>query len=224
MADTLNRNERRKTKTIGAILDAAAALFQEKGVQRTTIEEIAAQADVSIGSVYFHFKSKEALYLALVEQALDVNAEYMQQADDPDLTPFERVLAAGDAYLRFHLERPGAFRMIALRVLEPSPGVELSAVEGRIADRVEQMVGAVEADLRAAISAGEVRDADAKPLMSFLWGAWNGVIALSLRQDRLRLDGDELTDALDAGRRMMIEGLATPRAKRRLHAANARAG
>lgn len=216
MANPVNRNERRKAQTVGAILDAAAQLFRDKGMKGTTIEEIAESADVSVGSVYFHFRSKEALYLALVEQALEVNEAYMRQADIPELSPFGRVLAAGDAYMRFHLEQPGAFRMVALRVLEPSPGEELAEIEDRIADRVEQLVGAVEADLRAAIEAGEVRDVEAGRVMRFLWGAWNGVIAMSLRQDRLRLDDQELADAMDAGKRLIVEGLATPGARRRL--------
>lgn len=221
MAQAPNRNERRKARTVAAILDAAARLFYEKGLQHTTIDEIGELADVSVGSVYFHFKSKEALYLELVERALEINERYMREADDADLTAFQRVLAAGDAYLRFHLEHPGAFRMIALRVLEPAPGAELAEIENRIADRVEQLVGAVEDGLRAAIAAGEARPVDAAQLMRFLWGAWNGVIALSLRQDRLRLDERQLSATLEAGRQLVIEGLATPRAKEELLAWNA---
>jgi len=209
MAVKPNRNDRRKARTVSAILGAAERLFHEKGMQQTTIDEIAELADVSVGSVYFHFRSKEALYLALVEAALDVNEAYMRQAEDPQRSPFERVLAAGDAYLRFHIEHPGAFRMIALRVLEPSPGAELADIEVRIADRVEKLVGTVEIDLRAAIDAGEIRaGVDAAQLMRFLWGAWNGVIALSLRQDRLRLDDEELAAVLAAGRQIVVDGLA----------------
>jgi AcrR family transcriptional regulator len=225
MATKPNRNERRKARTVGAILQAAERLFREKGMQQTTIDEIAELADVSVGSVYFHFKSKEALYLALVEQALDVNEAYMRQAHDSELSPFDRVLAAGDAYLRFHLEHPGAFRMIALRVLEPSPGAELAAIEDRIADRVEKLVGAVEVDLVAAIEAGEVRDVEAAQVMRFLWGAWNGVIALNLRQDRLRIDNRQLVAVLDAGRQIVVDGLAArPGAERRVNDAHSTAG
>jgi TetR/AcrR family transcriptional regulator len=60
------------------------------------------------------------------------------------------LVAAGDAYLSFHLEEPGAFRMISLRVLEPCPGEELREVEQRMADRVERTVGTLEQQLDAA--------------------------------------------------------------------------
>jgi TetR/AcrR family transcriptional regulator len=211
-----NRNERRKARTVAAILDAAGRLFHEKGLQRTTIDEIARLADVSVGSVYGHFKSKEALYLELTERALDINERYMRRAEDPAHSALQRVLAAGDAYLAFHLEEPGAFRMIALRVLEPAPGGDLREVERRIADRVERLVGAVEGQLEAAIATGEVRPLDARLAMTFLWGAWNGVIALNLRQDRLRLSDEELTATLEVGRSLVLDALATPAARRRL--------
>ena len=73
-------------------MDAAERLFAVKGLVRTTVDEIAAAADVSVGTVYFHFESKDGLYLAIVERALDVNEEYMAQIDS-DRGPFDRVLA-----------------------------------------------------------------------------------------------------------------------------------
>lgn len=203
----MSRSERRKARTASAILDAAEALFRLRGFQATTIDEIAERADVSVGSVYVHFESKAGLYLALVDRALAVNEAAMAAVADLDLSsPLDRVFAAGDAYLTFHLEHPGAFEMIALRVLEPSSGMR--EAEARIAERVQQLVGAVEADLRAAIEAGEVRsDLDAARTMRFLWGAWNGVIAMTLREDRLRIDDAELRETLATGRSVVSDGL-----------------
>lgn len=203
----MSRSERRKANTAAAILDAAELLFRQSGYQETTIDEIADKADVSVGSVYVHFENKTGLYLALVERALDLNEAAMATVGELGLaSPLKRVFAAGDAYLKFHLEHPGAFQMIALRVLGPPSGV--SEVETRIADRVQQLVGAVEADLRAAVEAGEVRsDLDATRLMRFLWGSWNGVIAMSLREDHLRIDDAELQRTLEVGRSLVSDGL-----------------
>ncbi len=49
-----------------AILKAAQTVFTEKGFHRATIKEIAAKADVADGTVYNHFKDKNALILALL--------------------------------------------------------------------------------------------------------------------------------------------------------------
>ena len=213
-AGPLSRSERRKAATAASILDAAEALFRERGFQATTIDEIAERADISVGSVYFHFKTKVGLYLALVERALELNEAAMGAVAQLGLdSPLERVFAAGDAYVTFHLEHPGAFQMIALRVLEPSSGV--NEAEARIADRVERLVRAVQTDLQAAIDAGEIRaDIDAARAMRFLWGSWNGVIALALREDRLRIDDQELQATLELGRTVISDGLRAGRARR----------
>jgi len=77
---TLSRRERKKLETRRAILEAAMALFHEKGFDETTIEEITAQADVAKGTFFNYFGSKDALLGELrlwgIEQAraaLDVS-------------------------------------------------------------------------------------------------------------------------------------------------------
>ena len=66
----------RKTKegaleTRNAILDAAERVFQERGVSRTSLAEIAAAAGVTRGAIYWHFKNKADLFDAMIERAFD---------------------------------------------------------------------------------------------------------------------------------------------------------
>lgn len=53
-----------------ALLDAAASLFGERGVAGTTTAEIAARAGVTAAMVHYHFKGREALLDALVEERI----------------------------------------------------------------------------------------------------------------------------------------------------------
>jgi TetR/AcrR family transcriptional regulator len=185
---------------------AARPLFAERGVQRTTIDEIANAADLSVGTVYFHFQSKEGLYLALVDEALEINTTAMA-AIDRNLPALDRVIAAGQAYLQFAIEHPDHFRMVALRALDPPTDPGLADVEERVASRVEALVGMVERDLAEAIADGSVRPVPVRDAMRFLWGAWNGVAALGFRPDRLRLNANEVRDALQVGQQMVETAL-----------------
>ncbi|MDH6281790.1 TetR/AcrR family transcriptional regulator [Prescottella agglutinans] len=200
------RPDRRRARTRGAIMAAARALFAERGLQRTTIDEIAQAADVSVGAVYFHFQSKEGLYLALVDQALEVNTEAMASVDR-SLPPLDRVLAAGHAYMRFALEYPEHFRMVALRVLDSVADPALADIEDRVAARVEALVGIVEQDLVEAMADGSVQEVPPREVMRFLWGAWNGVTALGFRPDRLRLTPDEVQLTLEVGQGILESAL-----------------
>ncbi|GAA0998702.1 TetR/AcrR family transcriptional regulator [Acrocarpospora macrocephala] len=57
----VGRRERKKAATRAAILDAATALFLERGFDAVTVRDIADQADVSSKTVFTHFPQKEAL-------------------------------------------------------------------------------------------------------------------------------------------------------------------
>src|SRR5262245_20308837 len=61
----------RSRRTVDAILDAAARLFVEHGYSATTTNHVADEADVSIGSLYQYFPSKDALVVALDLRHLD---------------------------------------------------------------------------------------------------------------------------------------------------------
>ncbi len=60
--------QERAQSTVGAILQAAAQVFVQEGVERATTNRIAQVAGVSVGSLYQYFPSKEALVAAIIDQ------------------------------------------------------------------------------------------------------------------------------------------------------------
>ena len=58
-------------KTRARILASALSLFVKKGYERTTFTDVAAQLKMTKGAVYWHFATKEALLVALVEEMLE---------------------------------------------------------------------------------------------------------------------------------------------------------
>jgi AcrR family transcriptional regulator len=71
------------------LLDAAAGVFAERGYAGASVDRIAAAAGLSKGTFYWHFDSKEALFLALVDERIDAPARLLM-----DVT---RTAPAGDA-------------------------------------------------------------------------------------------------------------------------------
>jgi AcrR family transcriptional regulator len=65
----LNRRERRKLELRGRMLEAAVALFDERGVHATKVADICARADVAEKTFFNHFASKGQLLRALAEEA-----------------------------------------------------------------------------------------------------------------------------------------------------------
>lgn len=64
------RRTRRKEARPGELLDAALSLFVEKGFAATRVEEVAARAGVSKGTLFLYFTSKEELFKAVVRETI----------------------------------------------------------------------------------------------------------------------------------------------------------
>ena len=198
----------RRARTSRAILDAASKLFFDQGLQRTTIDEIAEAAGVSVGSVYVHFGSKEGLYLALVEHAVALSEEYTAKTPD-DPSALQRVLNLGEAYVEFALSEPVAFRIASMQMFDPSVSDDLGPIAERIAERIQGTIGRLRADLVEAMASGEILRTDPDMAMTFLWGTWSGVLALTVREGPLRVDPDWVRATLQTGAMVLRRGLST---------------
>lgn len=65
------RVARRRQRTRAALLEAAAALFEEKGLGATTVTDVTTRADVAYGSFYSHFAGMDELVLDLARQSIE---------------------------------------------------------------------------------------------------------------------------------------------------------
>jgi AcrR family transcriptional regulator len=88
-AETLARQSRgtgTRQERAHRILDAASALIQRWGYNKTTIDDIARQAGVAKGTIYLHWKTREQLFSALLtREKLEMGAEIRQAiVDDPE--------------------------------------------------------------------------------------------------------------------------------------------
>ena len=149
----LGRAERTRRRILQA---AAQRLAQSGSLGKTTVEEIAASAGVSKGIVYHHFRGKERILEALLEQTL---AEWSQASDieahrartGSALAAIELSLRASLAYARTNPLVPALFRtdpLVALGLGE-SAAVRRSVAEGRASTLAAMRAGIVSGELRA---------------------------------------------------------------------------
>ena len=81
----------------GRILEAAAELFQHYGFAKTTVADIARQAEVGVGSVYLEFHGKDAILEALSARRYELVLEAMTQASQGEDAFPDRLTRALDA-------------------------------------------------------------------------------------------------------------------------------
>lgn len=92
-AQTLGLRERKKQRTRATLIDAAVELCNGQGFDGTTVEQIAASADVSPRTFSRYFPTKDAIALALVDEIIDQAA--VELARQPaERNHFEAILGA----------------------------------------------------------------------------------------------------------------------------------
>lgn len=73
------------------IFEAAAGVFTKKGYHKTTVEEIAAAIGVSKGTIYYYFKNKEELYLAIIQEGIDLFHEQLAKVAQSPGSPQDKI-------------------------------------------------------------------------------------------------------------------------------------
>jgi AcrR family transcriptional regulator len=128
------------------LLDVGRHLFAERGLDGTSIEEIAAQAGVSKPVVYEHFGSKEGLYAVVVDREMDrflTMANRLLEGEDTR-AKFE---AAAIGLLRYIDENTDGFRILVRD--SPPAGSDT----GNFGSLIAEIAGQVEYTLRDALAA-----------------------------------------------------------------------
>ena len=100
------RKEREKAQKREFLIDVAEEIFFEKGYEAATMDQIAAKAEYSKGTLYLYFKNKEELYIAISTRSVDLFQKIVNDEMQKSVTGAEKLAAIKNSYLRFFLEAP----------------------------------------------------------------------------------------------------------------------
>ena len=205
----------RRARTRAQLLEGAAQVYAEQGVDRATLDEVAEKAGFTKGAVYDHFGSKDSLLFALLDEY--VTAEIAEQMaifeENRDVPGRPRIGA--DRWLEHLEDDPSAFRLFIEAWVRAQRDDELRA---QVIKAIEPMRGMFrDFGRRKAAELGEVRSG---PLLE---GAADVLAALGVGFALLKLIDPErvpsrllgasyliLIGALDASpeARALLEGAA----------------
>ncbi|MDD9348900.1 MULTISPECIES: TetR/AcrR family transcriptional regulator [unclassified Mumia] len=121
------------------LIAIARTLFADRGVDGTTVEEIASRASVSKPVVYEHFGGKEGLYAVVVDREVRTLLDMMRAA----LTtggPRELLQAAAVALLTYIETSSDGFRILVRDAPVGSPTGSYVSIIGDVASRVEDIL------------------------------------------------------------------------------------
>jgi len=137
---TTERREREKQRRRDDILSTSRTVFFDKGFRDTTIDDIARAAELSRGTIYLYFESKEEIYATVLEEGLDILYRLITEAYRPEDDPLTNLLAGHDAFMRFHDEHKHHYNVLMLDKMQIED-VLPAVLKDRISARLAQMAG-----------------------------------------------------------------------------------
>ena len=201
------RKRRDKEARKNSILMAAKRVFFEKGFHAATMDKIAEVAELSKGSLYLHFKSKEELYVSILAEGLEILHKNFTEAVEGIKGWEEIIRSIGRAYFRFYQDYQNYFKILFLfqhgeiSSNVPEPLLQTCFEKGTLCLMFLSQA------LQGGIEAGEVEPSDPMELAVILWGSINGLICLYEEEEHRKFVSNCLDDLINRSIDIMIKGL-----------------
>ena len=116
------RKEREKQQRRNDIVDAAEKIFFTRGFENSTMEEVAAEAELSKGTIYLYFKSRDDLQFAIFMRGSDILMKMMGEELSEENDGYSNLISLAGSFIRFSS---------ACRHLRHTWPTDLSTVSGR---------------------------------------------------------------------------------------------
>jgi TetR/AcrR family transcriptional regulator len=146
-----------------AILEAALQVFSTSGFRGSTIDRIAERAGLSKPNLLYYFPSKDAIYLAVLEDTLEEWLRPLRELD-PAGDPIEEIGRYIAAKLEMSRTQPEASRLFANEILHGAP-----AIDEFLAGPMKLLIDEKAATISRWIDEGRLRRIDPRHLIMMIW-------------------------------------------------------
>lgn len=205
------RREREKLHRRNTILEAARHLFFEKGY-RTTMDEIAERAELSKGTLYIYFKSKDELYVSVIVEGFRILEKRMQEALAKAEGPEEKVKAVYYAFVDHCLESREYFRITQYFLTEDArENTSRELIDAINMDSMSLLEYGVRA-IQEGIEEGVFRD-DIDPLAVSIvtWRNATGILDLVVLDDEAYVVTRDYGELFDLAFDLLLRGVKKER-------------
>jgi AcrR family transcriptional regulator len=193
--------QERSAKRRERILDAAFSVFSQRGYRGAGVDEVGRQAETSKGGVYFHFPTKESLFLELLRTTADRLTGKVERTIAPYDDPIERA----DVALRTVLGVFAGHRTMARLFLIDAVGAG-SEFQAELQRLHERFAAIISRQLDEAVEAGIIEPIDTEVAGMAWFGALNEVVMRWLMSEQ----HGRLEDTYPTLRRILLRSVGIP--------------
>lgn len=207
---TKERRELEKQHRKEQILDAAKELFLAKTLGAVTIEDIAQKTELSVGTIYQYFRSKEDLFVSL-------NVSYLRRlrdiarkiANNASISPEEKIIKYKDAMYRTYKEDPVAMRAVIHVFLEDSAYTISQELLKEITDLGRETQGVVASIYEEGVRQGTFREGHGVAHADIIWAAFLGIMIWEETKRRINPKKNYFKPTLNTAFEILLTGMKT---------------
>jgi AcrR family transcriptional regulator len=169
------------------ILAAAKRIYFRKGFLAATIEDIATDARVSVGTIYLYYKSKEDLYVSLLFESMELFTAELTRILRSRRRPDRKLRNVWDFFYRFQQRNPESYRIFFLFHDPTFAAAVPRATLRRLNRTAGQNFAIAAAIVREGIQTGIYVPAAPREVVDVLWAMFMGLVHLGETRDNLRI-------------------------------------
>lgn len=196
------RRQREQQLRRETIIEAAQKLFEQKGFEETTVEQVAALAELGKGTIYSYFKSKEEIYIAILEKKLDLLEEKMRAAVANPASAVDALYGLYEAFIEYHRDRKGFIDTLFVQI-DDQILYRLGGVVGGLKSKASVWMEIVGNMIQWGIERGEFEPVDVERISKTVVGMILGLI-IQFEMGQIK---EDLVNFRDAVFKLIFDGI-----------------
>ena len=184
-------------KTKKLIFESAIKIFSESGYRGATMDDIATNAGLAKGTLYYHFASKEEIFNFIVEEGLKILQNQVIEIQDINIGPIEKLIKICRIQLTFLYGYTNFFKVVMSQLW----GNENRQNELR--QKLRKYIGEIETNIKMAMENGQIKKGDTE-LIAF---QFFGSLCSSAIYESIHIEKVGLEDIIDSTIKFTLMGL-----------------
>lgn len=202
------RRRKEKENRKNAILKAARKLFFDRGFKSVTVDLIAAKAEVSKGSIYLYFDSKEEIYTQILISANIERHKEIENFAKKEGTASELLLTFARDYIDFFFENKELFRILMTFMLHADNMNLTEDQNTQLIHTTNENIRVISEILQKGVESGEfTSDFDIRQAQNAIWGLLNGIMSLYIYTGAPDKRAERILSTVNDSLNVLIKGV-----------------
>jgi len=205
------KKKKNKENRKNTILTAARGLFFDQGFKAVTIDNIAAKAEVSKGSVYLCFESKEEIYAQILISDNIALYERIKNFPGKEGTASQLLMEFARIYVDYFLNDNELFRILMTFMMQTSQMNLVEKQKDELIRSTNQNIIIISEIIQKGIDSGEFSPTyNVRQMQNAIWGMLNGIISLYLFTGNPSKRSERIHSTVRDSLTVFIAGLKSP--------------